>query len=105
MFATTASWPSFEPLEIRHQGATFAFQDPSQRGYSNPTQLAVQELRHLTHDQQPSIVLSMGAGLLNIINPDPRSSPDVAEAWLKQLQDVVNDTQAVHRSVSDVLKR
>jgi hypothetical protein len=103
--ATTASSPSFDPLEIHHEVSTHRFRDPSQRGFSNPTHLAIQEAQHLSSGQQPSIVLSMGAGLLNIIEKDRSPSANPAEAWLTQLWDVATDTQAVHRTVSDILEK
>lgn len=105
ILATTASSPLFDPLTIEYQGLAYPFQDSSQTGYSNPTQLALQELSALGPGQQPSTVLSVGAGLPNIIDVDQVILPDNSEMSFKRVQEVATDTQAVHRNVWDALKK
>lgn len=103
--ATTSSQPSFKPLEIVHQGSIYQFQDPSQSGFSNPTELAVQEQQRLSGGACRAVILSLGAGLLNIIDSNRLLVVREEERWLDQLRKVAIDTQAIHRSASNALEK
>lgn len=96
--ATTAAPGLFDPVVIGYNDSAYRFQDPSHSGFSNPTLLAIEEVRRLSPGEGSHVVLSLGGGLCNLIQPNPPLELNLAELRLEHLERVASDTEAVHRS-------
>lgn len=98
--ATIASPPCFDAFPI----GGFSFQDAGPAGFTNPSQLALEEARKLFSGRRLRHFVSLGAGLPSPLELRNLSQMDHRDLHLEQLVKVAQDTERVHYSISGELQ-
>jgi hypothetical protein len=105
ILAATAEPPHFPPLSIRERGTTYEYQDASLSGFSNPTSIAVEEARALFHEKSLKSLVSLGAGLPDLVKPGRTLRIDSAKQLMAKLHAVAKHTERVHNDVFKMVQR
>lgn len=105
ILAATAKPPHFAPLSIRKLGAAYEYQGVSCSGFSNPAGIAVEEARRVFVKKAFNSLVSLGAGLSDLIKRGRDSQTNCSKQLMARLLAIGKQTEKVANDVSKALRR